>query len=354
MKPKMGSVFVVMLVFSFLCSGMALAQTDETKDIVVQHVEKIRSDNPDFKITLKPITKGGKVAIGDDVAFEFSSNRDAHVTVVDIGSSGKVNVIFPNKFHKSDKVVKDRVYRIPEKGSKYAFKIKGPVGVNYVKAIGTLKPTKYLSNEALADSEGPFAEMKDPEKTVKDISVELAKEDKKVWTEAQASFKIVARGAAEETSESTPGRTSQSVPIKLWTEKKVYNVGEPITFYFYAERDGYLNLVDFGTRDNAQVIFPNRFQKDNFVKAGQVVAIPAAKEDDFRLKVKGPDGTETVLAVFTTQKLQVYRGSYNFDEHAYQPWEGKGDAIEKDIEVQLQELPREVSFKTKTTFKVVR
>ncbi len=350
MKPKIGSIFVAMLAFCFLCSGMALAQTDETKDVVVQHVEKIRSDNPDFKITLKPITKGGKVAVGDEVAFEFSSNRDAHVTVVDIGSSGKVNVIFPNKFHKSDKVVKDRVYRIPEKGSNYTFKIKGPVGVNYVKAIGTLKPTRYMSAEALADSEGPFAEMKDPEKTVKDISVELAKEDKKAWTEAQASFKIVSRGSAEETSESTPGR---SVPIKLWTEKKVYSVGEPITLYFYADRDGYLNLVDFGTKDNAQVVFPNRFQRDNFVKAGQVVAIPAAKEDDYRLKVKGPDGTDTVLAVFTTHKLQVYRGSYNFDEYAYQPWEGKGDAIEKDIEVQLQELPREVSFKTKTSFKVV-
>ncbi len=354
MKRKIGRIFAVMLALSFLCSGMALAQTDETKDVVVQHVEKIRSDNPDFKITLKPITKDGKVAIGDEVAFEFTSNRDAHVTVVDIGSSGKVNVIFPNKWHKSDKVVKDRVYRIPEKGSNYTFKIKGPVGVNYVKAIGTLKPTKYLSGEALADSEEPFPEMKDAEQKVKDISVELAKEDKKAWTEAQASFKIVRRGSAEETSESTPARESQKVPIKLWTEKKVYNVGEPISFYFYAERDGYLNLVDFGTKDNAQVIFPNRFQKDNFVKAGQVVTIPAAKEDDFRLKVKGPEGTETVLAVFTTHKLQVYRGAYNFDEHAYQPWEGKGDAIEKDIEVQLRELPRDLTFQTKTTFKVVR
>ena len=155
--------------------------------------------------------------------------------------------------------------------------------------------------------------------------MELAKEDKKGWTEAQASFKIVSRRSGEEeTSESMASGPSEKAPIKLWTEKKVYSVGEPITFYFHAKRDGYLNLIDFGTSDNAQVIFPNRFQRDNFVKAGQVVAIPTSKEDEFRLKVRGPDGIETVGAVFTTHKLQVFRGNYDFDQYAYQPWKGRG------------------------------
>ena len=170
MKTKIGIMFVVTLAFacSFIWCGAAVAESDtEAKDVVVQHVEKIRSNNPDFKITLTPMIKHGKVALGDEVTFKFSSNRDAHVTTVDIGSSGKVHVIFPNKWHKSDKVVKDRIYWIPDKESHYAFKIKGPVGVNYVKAIGTLKPSKYFGKEALLDAEGPFAEVKDPANTRK-------------------------------------------------------------------------------------------------------------------------------------------------------------------------------------------
>lgn len=346
------------LIALLLMGGVVFAQTQkETKDVVIEEVSNIRSDNPDFKIKIKPVKKSGKVAIGEEVAFQFTSNRDGYVTLVDLGTSGKVHVIFPNKWQRSNKVIKDRVYKIPAEDSEYVFRVKGPKGVNYIKAIGTLKPYDCFPKDALLEGEGPFAEVKDPAKAIKDVGVELRKQDKKGWTEAETNFTIVSRKAedsGEDTEDvaETPRESSKDIAVKLWTERKTYQIGEPVTFFFYAERDGYLNLVDFGTSDKVRVIFPNRFQRDNFVKGGEVVAIPTAKEDEFKYRIKGPEGVEVVRAVFTTHKLQLYPGSYDFEKYVYQPWEEKGEKINKDIDVQLNELPGEVYVRAKTSFKV--
>lgn len=327
----------------------------DPKDVAVEHISKIRHDNPDFKIKIKPVSKTGKFQIGDEVNFEFTSSRDAYLTIVDIGTSGKVHVIFPNRFHKSNKVKAGEVYRIPAAEWDYVFRVKGPKGVNYVKAIGTLKPFDCFRKEALVESDSPFFEVKDVDKALKDLAVEMTKQDTKGWTEAETKFTIVA-GRAEAEEEGEPEKTRHRKPpkfaVKLWTEKKVYNIGDPITFYFYAEKDCYLNLVDFGTSGKVQVVFPNRFQRDNLIKGGEVVAIPTVKEDDFRFRIKGPEGTEVVKAVVTTHKLQLYRGSYDWEKYVYQPWDEKAEKVEKDIEVQLEEMPEAAYVKAKTSFKV--
>jgi hypothetical protein len=157
----------------------------------------------------------------------------------------------------------------------------------------------------------------------------------------------------EDDHEPARGSDKERIVAKLWTEKKTFRIGEPVTLHFYAERDGYLNLIDFGTSDKVRVIFPNRMQRDNFVKGGDVVKIPTAKEDELRFRVKGPEGVEVVKAIFSSHKLQLYRGSYDFDKYVYQPWEENGDKVNKDIDVQLDELPRNVYTKTNTSFRVV-
>ncbi len=365
---KIAVAFGFMWVTLFLLNGMAVAADSgkELKDLVVEESSKIHSKNSDFKIKLRPIGKRGEFAVGDKIGFEFKSNRDAYVTILDIGTSGKVHVIFPNKWHKSGKVVADRTYRIPGEDSDFVFRVKGPPGINYVKAIGTTKESEWFGRETLGDDDGPFYEVKDPAKKIKDIGVDLDKQGEKAWTETETNVTIVSRSREEgDQEEEDQGeeissrdrdrdRDRDRPEIKLWTGKKTYQVGEPVTFYFYAERDGYLNLVDFGTSDKVHVIFPNRLQRDNFVKGGEVVKIPVKQEDEFRFRVKGPEGVEVVKAVFSTKKLQLYKGSYDFDKYVFQPWEEKSEKIKKDIDVELHDVPRNTFSRAKTTFRVER
>ncbi|MEW6347754.1 MAG: DUF4384 domain-containing protein [Thermodesulfobacteriota bacterium] len=357
---RLTSVFLALA--ALLCAAFtAHAETTmEARDMVVEEASKIRSDNPDFKIQLKVAGKKDRIAIGDTVGFQFTANRDAYVTILDIGSSGKVHVVFPNKWHKSNKVEKGKVYRIPGKDDDYEFRVKGPKGVNFVKAVGTLKPFDWLQREALIASkeEGLFDEVKEPVKVLKDLGVELAKKDKKGWTETETNFTIVSdkdkSAEADDESEDVSERDAKKIVAKLWTDKKEYHVGSPVTFYFYCEKDCYLHLVDFGTSGKVRLVFPNRFQKDNFVKGGEVITIPTAKEDEFRFRVKGPKGTERVKAVVTTQKAHFYKGALDFEKDVYAEWDEDAEAIEKDLDVRLSEMPVHVRTKVWTKFKVVK
>jgi hypothetical protein len=355
---RLTAMLMALVVFLGLGSLASAEDKPDPRDLVIEEASKIRSDNPDFKIQLKLVSKKDRVVVGDTVAFEFTSSQNAHVTILDIGSSGKVKVIFPNKWHKGNRVEKGKVYRIPGKDESYSFTVKGPTGVNFVKAIGTLKPFDWIPREAIVEAkeEMPFDEVKDAAKVVKDLAVELTKQDKKGWTETETNFTILAAGdkspQTEEASPATLERDSKKFTAKLWTDKKEYQIGSAVTFYFFSEKDCYLNLIDFGTSGKVRVVFPNRAQKDNFVKGGEVLAIPASKEDEFRFRIKGPAGKERVKAVVTSYKVQL-KGTYDFDKFVYPEWDESSETVEKEIDAQLGEMPDHVRSKTWTTFKVV-
>jgi hypothetical protein len=339
-----------------LVRGGALAQSDvEKKDIVVGAMSKIRHHNPDFKIRLKPVSKSGKFYVGDPVAFEVTSSKDAYITIIDVGTSGKAHVIFPNRWNKNNKIRKGKLYRIPGSNAEYSFKLRGPAGTNYVKAIATLRPVQFFRREALTDAEEGFAEIKSPDKAAKDISVELGKQDKKGWAETEARFTLRSkRGEDRDEEELEPIAESRQgrFKVKLWTDRRSYRVGDPVTFYFFAEDDCYLNLVNYGTSGKVRVIFPNRLQKDNFVKGGEVVTIPVKKEDEFLFRLKGPEGVERVEAVVTSHRVHLYPGSYDWEKYVYQPWDEKAEVVGKDIEAQLREVPEDFYITAKTKFKV--
>lgn len=354
--------------------GLAIAAEDSEKlkkDVIVEDLSKIRSDNPDFKIQIKVLGDRKTFRPGDEIEFRFRTNKDAYVTLVDVGTSGRVRVIFPNRWSPENRVEANRWYRVPPRRSDFAFQVGGPAGVNYVKAIASIERFDVFGKEFLKRGDDPFDEVKDAEMAVKDIRVRIGKRDRKGWTEASTNFTIRDRRGSRDIDEdddddvyrgrersrdrwerdSWKGDDERPI-VKLWTDRKSYRKGEPVTFFFYSERDCYLNLVDFGTSGRNRVIFPNRFQRDNFIKGGKVVEIPDVKEDDFRYRAEGPEGTEIVKAVVTRHKYHVYQDAYDFEKYAYQPWDADSDTIEKDIQVRLRELPDDYYVRATTKFRV--
>lgn len=95
--------------------------------------------------------------------------------------------------------------------------------------------------------------------------------------------------------------------VRLWTEKPTYAVGEKVTFFFEAERDCYLTLLDIGTSGKLTVLFPNQYEKNNFVPRGRRVAVPEPHYG-FDIDVSGPTGTERVKAIVTTEPFTLFEG----------------------------------------------
>lgn len=92
--------------------------------------------------------------------------------------------------------------------------------------------------------------------------------------------------------------------LEVWTDKTKLRIGEPVTFYFKADRDCYVTLFDQGTSGTLRVLFPNPYQMDNFILAGKIYSVPDSGAG-YEIRVDGPPGIERVKAVASLNKSQL-------------------------------------------------
>jgi hypothetical protein len=89
-----------------------------------------------------------------------------------------------------------------------------------------------------------------------------------------------------------------------------YRVGQPVTLTVDVPRDGYLNVLSVGAgEDTVVVLFPNRFQPQNAVKAGTRLQIPGPNAI-FDLPAELPAGAREqrtlVLAALSAEPLDAF------------------------------------------------
>jgi hypothetical protein len=201
------------LMFCFVATlfpcGMNSARGEELQDVVAI-VEQIKNEAPGIKLDFwKEGTTTG-LPIGEPVVFGFSTDKDCYVAVIDLGTSGNVTLLFPNKWHTNNKAEKGVKYSIPPQKSDYLLRVKGPAGTERVKVVACLDPifTKVESlQEEIKTPVGEstpggsaFLSMKRPRIVLKDIAATLEKVDPSRWATVEVVFDIVNPG----TSESTP------------------------------------------------------------------------------------------------------------------------------------------------------
>ncbi len=113
--------------------------------------------------------------------------------------------------------------------------------------------------------------------------------------------------------------------IDLWVNNTSFRIGEMITFSFKANRDCYLTLVNIPTDGSLNVIFPNSFHRNNFVRAGKVYTIPDASYG-FDFEVQGPRGIDQVKAIASEEPLRLFAPDYN-EGPVYSATRGNTDAV---------------------------
>ena len=104
---------------------------------VLKALARIENPKPAFQINVT-LDKGdlGKYQIGDAVEISMQPSRDCYVYVLDIGSSGKINLLFPSEFEPDNFLRKGQQYTIPST-DEYAIELGGPPGEERVKVIAT-------------------------------------------------------------------------------------------------------------------------------------------------------------------------------------------------------------------------
>lgn len=192
---RTGRAVMILAVWSILLGSQSTCLLAQGAKTIVVEAQAIKNDTKPFRIELWTEDGASRYRRGDNVVFFFKAHRDCCVTLIDIGTSGKVTKLFPNKWYQSNKAEKGKTYRIPPKDSSFTFKVLGPGGNEYVKAIATSKPLECV-DRAMVEAKGEFLQFKEPTVLLKNIGVELAKQRKDTWAETAISFEIVTREAS--------------------------------------------------------------------------------------------------------------------------------------------------------------
>lgn len=99
-------------------------------------------------------------------------------------------------------------------------------------------------------------------------------------------------------------------PVRVSASKAAYQVGEQLVLDVEVASDGYLNVLNVGAGDDvAVVLYPNKYNPDNTVKAGQKITIPAAGAP-YSIPAGLPPGQseqhQLILVLHTKKKLSAY------------------------------------------------
>ncbi|MEH2509624.1 mono/diheme cytochrome c family protein [Nitrobacteraceae bacterium AZCC 1564] len=121
------------------------------------------------------------------------------------------------------------------------------------------------------------------------------------------------------------------IDLSLTSDQDSYRVGDSPVFTIVTSRDCFLTLMDIDEKGEGTVLMPNRFQQENFIKAGVPIQFPGAGAPfQFRMKDKG---RETVTAVCATQAGGGDRIQHDFNKNQFTPVPNYTTAVARSIAV---------------------
>lgn len=132
--------------------------------------------------------------VGDSLRIGVRVNRDAYVTLVNLGTSGQVTILFPNGYHPNNLVRAGQQVLVPPADAGFALHVKGPTGFDQVIAIATEDPVQF----APTDFSNPAVAFRSLERLQTRSIVVGAREKKKMapsrWAEHVVAVEVI-RGA---------------------------------------------------------------------------------------------------------------------------------------------------------------
>jgi TolB-like protein len=135
------------------------------------------------KIKIDLWTDQKSYRIGENLIVNFKADRDCYVTLVDVGTSGNVHILFPNRFSPGNKVKANELYSVPGRGDGYKIAVKGPAGTEIIRAIATLKPVSFIDTDFSVTRSIFKSVERDIPSFTRDLSIEASETPSSHWGE---------------------------------------------------------------------------------------------------------------------------------------------------------------------------
>ena len=180
-------------------SSVVRAQGDAFKDILPEQREIIdarpitlAAGNPQSGLAVQAWVdkRDATYTAGDTLTLTVATSRRAYITVLDVGTSGRVAVLFPNKHDTDNRVEANTPVRIPGSRDAYRLRVGGPAGREVIKVIATEQPLDLTRYGALDDA-GNFRVYRDNgSKVAKDIAVDMNRRPEMAWATTEKVLTI--------------------------------------------------------------------------------------------------------------------------------------------------------------------
>lgn len=152
-----------------------------------EDIQKIKQKNK-RTFNIEVWTERTEYTIGDEVVIRFKAERDCYVTIFDLGTSGQITVLFPNRFYATNFVKKDQVISIPGRFQNFSIKVSGPAGLEKLKIFATDSYVPLLPEQYNVSA---FRSLDPKERSVtRDLAVTLTNLDDTAWAEATFEFQV--------------------------------------------------------------------------------------------------------------------------------------------------------------------
>ena len=275
-------------------------------------------------------------AVGETVRLFVKASKDAYLTVLNVGASGRTTILFPNAHQPETRVPANRVVEVPPPDSGTRIRVGGPTGRELIKVIATTRPTPLFAAMKTTGA-GPFTALDtDTRSVARDLQVTMDTKADQEWDEYNKVITTIAsRPAAVVPMAPAPAGTAwPATPfgLRLATGKPVYRIGEPVSLYASADVACYLTLVNVGSSGQVRVLLPNAAQPQNLLPAGQTVVFPVAASN-LQLTPIGPAGVETVVAVCSTDNQPVFPAGLSYGQSGFAALGGGLEAVTRDLAV---------------------
>ena len=98
--------------------------------------------------------------------------------------------------------------------------------------------------------------------------------------------------------------SSQSLEVR--TNQEEYGLGDLLTIECQVNMDGYINVLNVNRTDQeATVLYPNQYHRDNRVRAGTTIKIPG-EGDPFQLSARKPLGEQLVVVFVSSDSVNAF------------------------------------------------
>ena len=134
-----------------------------------------------------------------------------------------------------------------------------------------------------------------------------------------------------------PSAGSLKMSTKLDRANGNYKPGESVALTVETNQDSYIWVFDTGTSGRVHQLFPNKYSKDNFIRAGKPVTLPAAGAK-YQFVASAPAGVELLTVIASPNNKALTRDLIDRKTGAgtFMALQGTAVSLSKDLKIAMK------------------